>query len=319
MVMGQPDAGIVRALDAIEFDAGSVLTVGTFDGVHRGHQAIIRYLIGRAEARQGRSVVVTFDPHPREVVHGELVPLLTTLQERAALFADLGVDRMVVIPFTEAFSALSPEEFVRDVLAKRIGMQEIVIGYDHAFGKGRRGGKHLLEEIGGEIGFAVDPIPAQVIEEHVVSSTEIRQSLREKGDVQHAEKLLGRPYSLEGTVIRGDGRGHKIGFPTANLEISHPRKLIPREGVYAVRVETEGASALQPGMMNIGRRPTFSGTSLRLEVHLFDTHPDLYNQRLRVEFAEWLRAERKFESVSALVEQLSEDRRRCRHALVELF
>lgn len=303
-------------LEQIRKDTSSVVTVGTFDGVHVGHQAIIRYLVNRARERNGTSVVVSFSPHPREVVHGEEIPLLTTIDERADAVEKLGVDRFIIILFTREFSRLKAEEFVREILVDRIGLREIAIGYDHAFGRDRRGGPEMLKDLGEQLGFTVDIIPAQVVNEHVVSSSEIRELLAGEGDVALAEALLGRPYSLRGTVVRGDGRGRAIGFPTANLSVDHPRKVIPAPGVYAVRVEIPGRPAYGPGMlegmMNIGYRPTFGSNDLAVEVHLLDFDDDLYGADLRVEFANRMRDEQKFESKQALVEQLSRDRSRCK-------
>lgn len=300
--------------DGLEPDDGAFVTVGTFDGVHRGHQAILHYLRDRARARQGRSVVVTFDPHPRAVLSGVPVPLLTTIDERADRLAEHGIDRFVVLPFTEAFATLPPERFVLDVLLRGIGLREIVVGYDHGFGQGRRGDRALLERLGAEHGFGVDVVPVQEVGEAVVSSTHIRQLLRESGDVRKAAVLLGRPYALGGRVVRGDGRGRTIGFPTANLALEDARKAVPARGVYAVQARTEDG-ARHGGMMNIGLRPTFGGTEEHLEVHLFDFDADLYGQPLRIEFVERLRDERRFGSVGELIEQLSRDRSRCRTAL----
>lgn len=299
------------SLEQIVREPRSVVTVGTFDGVHLGHQAVVRYLLERARLRGGPSVAVSFDPHPREVVHGEAVPLLTTVEERAERFEALGLDRFIVIPFTRDFARLRGEAFVEQVLVDRIGLQEIVIGYDHAFGRGREGDARLLERMGETFGFAVDVIPAQVVEQHVVSSTEIRHLLVDEGEVEQASQLLGRYYGLNGTVERGDGRGHRIGFPTANLAVSHPRKVIPKTGVYAVRVRIASQGIWHGGMMNIGVRPTFDGREARVEVHLLDFEGNLYGRDLRVEFVGRLRDERRFEGVEALREQLMQDRRRC--------
>lgn len=307
-------------LDQINHDPTSVVTVGTFDGVHVGHQAIIRYLVRRARDKQGSSVVVSFSPHPREVVHDQEVPLLTTIDERGDAMEELGVDRFIVVPFTKEFSRLKAEEFVRAILIERIGLQEIVIGYDHAFGRDRRGDAELLEELGKESGFTVDVIPPQVVEEHVVSSSEIRDLIG-KGDVAMARQLLDRPYSLRGRVVEGDGRGKQIGFPTANIQVDHPRKVIPAVGVYAVEVriisdgQSQGDDQPLMGMMNIGYRPTFGRRDLSIEVHLLDFDGDLYGRDLRVEFVARMREERRFESKEALVEQLSADRSRCKQLL----
>lgn len=302
-------------LHVIEQKPSSFVTVGTFDGVHIGHQAILRYLMQRAEERGGQSVVVSFDPHPRNVIEGASVPMLTTIEERARILESLGLDRFIVIPFTSDFSKLPPEAFVEEILVERVGLREIVIGYDHGFGRGRRGDSALLERLGEQFSFSVDVIPVQVLEEHVVSSTEIRRLLIDKGDVTRAAEMLGRPYELTGTVIRGDARGKTIGFPTANLNVLHLDKAIPVRGVYAVLAQVDNEVETLGGMMNIGIRPTFDGTEQRLEVNLFDTNRDLYDRQLRIEFVDRIRDERKFDGIEALKEQLSEDRSRCKRAL----
>ncbi|MEX1054448.1 MAG: riboflavin biosynthesis protein RibF, partial [Rhodothermales bacterium] len=239
----------------------------------------------------------------------EDVPLLTTIEERADAMEDLGIDRFIVIPFTTEFSKLQAEDFVRSILVDRIGLREIVIGYDHAFGRDRRGDAELLAVLGREHGFTVDVIPPQVVRQHVVSSSELRHIIAAEGDVKLAAQMLGRPYSFRGTVLRGEGRGRGIGFPTANLRPDHPKKVIPAVGVYAVRVRH--GSEIHPGMMNIGHRPTFGEGRLALEVHLLDFDEDLYGRDLRVEFVARMRDERKFESREALTQQLSKDRARC--------
>lgn len=293
----------------------SVVTVGTFDGVHLGHRAIMRYLVERARLLEGLSVVVSFHPHPREVVRGTPMPLLTTLEERADALETLGVDRFVVIPFTPEFAALDASVFVSDILVRRIGLMEIIIGYDHGFGKDRAGDGKLLRELGASLGFGVDVIPPHVLEADVVSSTRIRQVLVDSGDVRQAAALLGRPYRLTGQVVRGDGRGRQLGYPTANINLNEPNKVVPRAGVYAVQVWQPDATAPVGGMLNIGSRPTFDGEDLRIEAHLFDVQADLYGQRLRIDFVERIRDEEKFRTVDALVEQLSKDEARCRAEL----
>lgn len=302
---------VERELESITRHEKAIVSVGTYDGVHLGHQALLRYLLKRTTVHEGQSVVVTFDPHPREVVAQKQTPLLTTIDERAALLKAFGIDRMIVIPFTQAFANLSPESFVTDYLVERIGLREIVIGYDHGFGKGRAGDHRLLQQLGAQQRFAVDVIPAQVLDEVVISSTEIRQALAEAGNVVHAARLLGHRYALTGVVERGDARGRSIGFPTANLAVVHPRKIIPRRGVYAVYARVPGEERLLSGMMNIGIRPTFAGTEQRLEVHLIDWEGDLYGHQLQVEFVERIRDERKFDGVEQLVEQLYADKVRC--------
>ncbi len=309
--------GTAVPLAEVPTDRHSVVTVGTFDGVHAGHQALLGYLVDRAKERRARSVVVTFDPHPREVVHGQIVPLLSTVHERARLMGDLGVDLVAVVPFTQQFASVSAEEFVRDILVGMIGMEEIVIGYDFSFGRGRQGNEALLRRIGDEEMFQVDVIPPHVIGARVVGSSGIRTLLLEVGDVKTASALLNRRYAFDATVVRGDGLGRTIGYPTANLKLIEPRKVIPRIGVYAVLVKI-GSDEELPGMMSIGTRPTVNGKDLRLEVHLLDFNRDLYGSTITVEFVDRMRDEERFASVEELVEQLSKDENRCRAMLASL-
>ena len=297
--------------DNITHNDRSVVTVGTFDGVHRGHQAIIEYLKQRADEQLGPSTLVSFDPHPRAVVHGDDVPLLTTVAERADLLEELGLNRFVVVPFSMDFAQLGPEEYVRDVLVKRIGVQEITVGYDHRFGKDRAGDVDLLHELGGRYGFETDVIPPQEVDHDVVSSSSIRSLLIEEGAIEPANERLGRPYQLDGIVARGEGRGRKLGYPTANLALEDARKLVPKRGVYATRVILPDGRQ-RGGMMNIGRRPTFDEMDVTVEVHLLDFEGDLYGERLSVQFLQRLRDEQKFQSAEALAAQLSEDEGRCR-------
>ncbi|MFT4605976.1 MAG: riboflavin kinase/FMN adenylyltransferase [Rhodothermales bacterium] len=289
----------------------AVVTLGSFDGVHLGHQAILRFLVERARARKGPPVLVTFDPHPREVVSGKAVGLLTTPQERAVLVAEFGVEETVILPFDRDMANMAAEAFVEQILVGQVGASSIVIGHDHGFGAGRRGNRVLLEQLGPSMGFEVDVIPAQAVDTTVVSSTVIRHALTETGDVARAESLLGRPYRWRGLVVDGDKRGRTIGYPTANLDPVAPRKIIPRAGVYAVTVR-RGEDDLAGGMMNVGTRPTFGGVRQRQEVHLFDFQGDLYGEVLTVEFRERLRDERRFDGLEALVEQLKADELRCR-------
>lgn len=291
-----------------------MVTVGTFDGVHLGHQAIIRYLCSRARAVDGVATVVSFDPHPREVVTGERVPLLTTLDERAELLAGLGVERFVVLPFTRDLSMLDAEAYVRQILVETVGLREVVIGYDHRFGRNRSGGRQTLEALSETYGFSVDVIPEQVVADATVSSSKIRRLLLEEGDVRGAAALLGRPYQLSATVIRGAQRGRAIGYPTANLRVHGATKLVPKAGVYAVRASAAELSAA--GMMNIGVRPTFGDSPrVHIEVHLFDVEGDLYGRDVRIAYIERIRDERRFASVESLVEQLAGDEARCREVL----
>jgi riboflavin kinase/FMN adenylyltransferase len=304
----------IVGIEGIVRQPASVVTVGTFDGVHLGHQSILRYLVDRSRLKAGISTVLSFNPHPRQVLTGTPMPLLTTIEERADVLEALGIDRFVVIPFTPEFASLSASAFVTGILVGRVGLQEIVIGYDHGFGKDREGDGELLAALGRQFGFAVDVIPAQVLEADVVSSTRVRQLLVESGDVRQAAGLLGRPYRLTGTVVRGDGRGRHMGYPTANLAIDM-QKVLPRTGVYAVRAWVPGEDEPFGGMLNIGVRPTFDGRDARVEVNLFEFEGDLYGRSLRVDFVEWIRAEAKFQDTATLVEQLSKDEARCKAEL----
>ncbi len=311
----------LHGLDQVRKDTASVLTVGTFDGVHLGHQAILRYLLERAATLGGISTVLSFHPHPREIVEGAPLSLLTTIEERADIMEEIGLDRLVILPFTKEFSRLSAEAFVEDVLVRGVGLREIVIGYDHAFGRDRRGNADLLRTLGKKHGFTVDIVPARIIREQAVSSRKIRQALEGSGDVEAAAAMLERPYCLTGRVVRGEGRGREMGFPTANIDVEHPRKAIPADGVYAVRVyrlsgHPDGSQNRSlPGMMNIGVRPTFGGERRMIEVHLFDVEEDMYGELLRVEFVSRTRNERRFASKKELMRQLSQDRVRSKEIL----
>lgn len=291
----------------------NVLTVGTFDGVHLGHQALIRNVVNRAKLKEAPAVVITFDPHPREVINpsSDGIRLLTTLSERASIMQEYGIDEMIVIPFTRDFSILSSEQFIREYVHDRIGVNEFVIGYDHHFGKDRQGSINTLRKLSSQLGFTVHVEKAHEVRHITVSSSVIRKLLEADGDVSAAAEMLGRHYEVNGTIVKGDQRGRTIGFPTANLEPDSSRKVMPANGVYYVEVTLEN-QRLQ-GMMNIGYRPTFSGEQrLVPEVHLFDFNSMVYGSRMRIHFIRRIRGEYKFESVEALVEQLVRDREQCR-------
>jgi riboflavin kinase/FMN adenylyltransferase len=306
---------------------GSVLTVGTFDGVHRGHQAVAAEVVRRARAGGRRSVLVTFDPHPLEVVNPAAAPrLLTLADERAALLGRLGVDQVTVLPFTPGLSHLAPEEFVRQVLRAEFGMVELVLGYDHGFGRGRAGDLATMRALGAADGFAVDVVEPVRDDGQPISSTLIRAAVAH-GRLEQSARWLGRSYSVRGTVAPGAGRGRGIGVPTINLAPPDPRKLLPPDGVYAVWVTVEGAGsgaqgagspgreARYGGMMNQGPRPTFGDATRTLEVHLFDFAGDLYGEAVTVAWVERLRDVRAFPSRDALVVQLERDRTAARASL----
>lgn len=292
----------------------TVVTVGTFDGVHRGHQDVLARLVAKS-AREGLpSVVVTFDSHPLEVVRPADAPLLLTVaDEKVEVLAESGIDYLAILPFTAALASFSAERFVEDALRARFRMRSLLIGHDHGFGYGRAGDVAVLRTLGARDGFEVDVVPAIALGGGgVVSSTAIRDAVA-RGDLAAAHDALGRPYSMSARVVHGEKRGRLLGYPTLNLSAPPPRKLLPPDGVYAVRVATPTGEF--GGMMNLGARPTFDQPARSLEAHLFDAEGDWYGARVRVEFIAPLRETRRFESPAALVAQLEADAGAARGAL----
>ena len=299
---------IVRSLSEISRNKQSVVTVGTFDGIHRAHQEIIREVVNRARMWEGRSVVVTFDPHPKEVVTSTRGPvkLLTTLDERIARLEHLQVDVLLILPFTPQFSRLSSREFYQQCIVEGVGVSEVVVGYDHMFGRNREAGIDELVHMGKEFGFSVFAVHAVTVDGEAVSSTRIRKALA-AGDLEHAMRLLGEPYSLSGLVVPGDRRGATLGFPTANIRPASEKKIVPARGVYLVKAAF--GKDLRYGMLNIGVRPTVSeGTNETIEVHLLGFSGDLYGTTIKVWFLRRLREERRFSSLQELTAQLHRDR-----------
>ena len=293
-------------LDHIPPIRGAVLTVGTFDGVHAGHRRILERIRQSARDTHGESVILTFPPHPRTVLGGSPVPLLQTPDEKIQTLEALGIDHLIIVPFTAAFSAIPAADYVRDVLINPIHPQRIIIGYDHQFGKNREGNYNLLKLLREQYGFELEEITAEEINDCAISSTQIRKALN-RGDVSSAALLLGRPYSISGVVVHGEQRGRLLGFPTANLQVSHTDKLIPANGVYVVETLCDGM--MFRGMMNIGHQPTFHAVQTqKLEVHLIDQALDLYGKKLSIRFLARLRDERKFASRDELVAQLELDK-----------
>lgn len=287
-------------------DRGSAITVGTFDGVHRGHGAVLEHLNRTASEAGLSSVLITFDPHPLEVIRPEIAPkLLSTADEKKEILSLYGIDYVAFLAFTRSLSRYLPEEFVRDVLIDRFRLQHLVVGYDHGFGRDRRGDPETLKEIGARYGFGVEVVAPVLLDGEPISSTLIRKALA-VGDVERARSALGRPYSFCGVVIYGEGRGHSLGFPTANLHVEDDRKLLPLEGVYAVRAAARGH--LGNGLLHLGPRPTFRGSPPSVELHLLDFEGDLYGERVRVEVLRRLRDVRSFESPAGLIEQMERDR-----------
>ncbi|HZE09716.1 MAG TPA: bifunctional riboflavin kinase/FAD synthetase [Gemmatimonadaceae bacterium] len=292
----------------------TVITVGTFDGVHRGHRDVVERLVARSRSLKIPSVLVTFEPHPLEIVNPSAAPLLlTTHYEKLEVLAETGIDYLAVLPFTARLAGFSAEDFVEIVLRRCFRMRELLIGYDHGFGRQRAGNVSVLRTLGERDGFRVEVVdPVSTAEGQSVSSTSIRRAVA-GGDLARAADSLGRAYSVSGRVIEGAQRGRTIGFPTLNLGAPPPRKLLPPEGVYAVRVQTAGGPV--GGMMNLGPRPTFGDSSTSLEAHLFDTTGTFYGAYVRIDFVARLRETRKFPSAEHLIAQLRDDERAARTAL----
>jgi len=298
---------IHKDLDHLPAIQQPVVTIGTFDGVHLGHQKILNRVRELASETDGESVLLTFWPHPRMVLRPDhhQIKLLSTQEEKQRLLARFGIDHLVSIPFTESFAATSSEEFIQHILLEKIGTRKLVIGYDHRFGKGREGGFEYLQANQSRFGFELEEISREDIDHIGISSTKIRQAL-EAGDLETASSFLGRPYELTGQVVSGNQLGRKIGFPTANLEIGEAHKLIPKDGAYVVSV-LHGNKAYR-GMLNIGNRPTLQGVNKTVEVHLIDFSGDLYGEELELHFHQYLREERKFNNLQQLTDQLNSDK-----------
>lgn len=303
---------IFRQINEIPNFKNGVLTIGTFDGVHMGHQSIIQRINNLAKKIDGESIILTFHPHPRSIISKKRVELISPLGEKFALLKKYKVDNVVVIPFTRSFSEQSPEDYVKGFLYQNFKPHTIVIGYDHRFGKDRAGDINFLKTKGNELGFGVEEISKQLIDDLAISSTKIREALT-IGKVSVANELLGHPYYIKGIVVRGQQLGRQIGFPTANINIQEPDKLVPANGVYAVRayLKDQGYN----GMLNIGFRPTVEGIDKTIEVNIFDFEANIYGEEIKVELIKHIRPEEKFAGLSELVEQLEKDREKVKAIL----
>ena len=314
-----------RNPEALPIFSNAVITIGTFDGVHTGHQQIIQQLKDEAHRINGETVIVTFHPHPRKIIgsaSGE-IKLINTLEEKTELLERSGIDHMVIVPFTEAFSRLTAQQYVQEFLVGKFHPNTVIIGYDHRFGQGRKGDYHLLEDLSLKYGYILKEIPVHVLHAISVSSTRIRTAIA-KADIKAANELLGYTFFFQGTVIEGNKLGRILGYPTANLKIENHEKLIPGNGVYAVELAIwdplsgswrEGEESFQTknhpyrGMMNIGMRPTIGVSDLVIEVNIFDFFQDIYGQKIRVYVKSYMRPELKFDGLDALKEQLSIDKK----------
>lgn len=297
---------IFKDLRDISHNKKTIITLGTFDGLHLGHQKIVRTVLEKSGNLGYRNFLITFDPHPRKVVAGgNNVKMLSSLEEKISVLEGLGLENLFIINFTKEFSQQSPEEFVKKYLIEGIGIKEMIIGYDHHFGKGRGGDINVLQELGSKYDFEVSIFPEYSIDDEIVSSTKIRNALLE-GDVSKAGKMLGRYYSFKGLIVRGDGRGKSLGFPTANLKIENNDKLIPAKGIYAAESIIDGEKYF--GLLSLGSRPTFHPDGdIIPEFYIFDFDRDIYGKVMQVNFVEKIRNEEKFDSVEKLIIQMKND------------
>ncbi|MGJ8715990.1 MAG: bifunctional riboflavin kinase/FAD synthetase [Maribacter stanieri] len=296
----------VRNISKYKEEYPTVITIGTFDGVHIGHLKILNKIINHAKSTALKSSVLTFFPHPRMVLQKDTnIKLLNTIDEKITILEKLGLDVLIIHPFTREFSRLTATEFVRDILVNTLNIKKVIIGYDHRFGRNRTANISDLITFGSTYNFTVDEIPAQEIDDVSVSSTKIRKAL-EDGDIETANSYLGYEYMLTGTIIKGKGIGKQLGYPTANLYIAEDYKLIPKNGAYVVNSSISDKTIY--GMMNIGYNPTVNGTEKSIEINFFDFDTDLYHQKIQINILVRLRDEHKFESIEALKAQLAKDK-----------
>ena len=299
---------VLRDLFKVKLDKPSIATIGTFDGVHLGHQKIIKSLISKSKETELNSVLITFDPHPRKVINpNSKLELLNTIDEKVDILKNLGLDYLIIHEFSVSFSNIDAEEFVK-ILIQKLNIRKLIVGYDHRFGKNRNADINDLKKFGNKYSFEVIEISAFDIEEINVSSTKIRNSIYE-GKIEICKKYTGFNFKLSGKVVKGMSRGNKIGFPTANIVVTNKDKIIPKNGVYLVSSKID--NKLYYGMMNIGYNPTFGNQEKSIEVYYFDYNSNLYNKTLTIEFIKYIREEIEFNSVNELIEKLNNDRDYC--------
>ena len=297
---------IIRNPKLLNLNKKYFITVGTFDGVHLGHQKIITNLVKKAKQKNCGTLLLTFDPHPRKVVQPSNAPmLLQTIEERSEILSKLGLEIIFVQPFTKAFSKLNAEEYVKDILVNQLNVEHLLVGYNHRFGKNRTANIFDLKKLGKKYKFSVGEIQAHIVNKITVSSTKIRHAIN-NGNIKYANSLLGHTYKLKGIVMKGRQNGKKIGFPTANVKINEREKILPKNGVYAVKVNYNEMTNL--AMMNIGTNPTFSGNYISNEVHLINWDGNLYKKEIEIFFIERIRDEKKFNSIQDLSIQLQNDK-----------
>ena len=300
---------IYRSINEYNVDKRSVVTIGTFDGLHHGHQKIFKRVINSSKNKNLSSVVLTFFPHPRIILNKyNDVKMIDTLDEKILHINKIGVDSLIIHPFDKNFSLLSANQFIKDYLVEKLKMKHIIIGYDHRFGKGREASVTDLKNYASDYDFTVEEIQAQEIEKIAISSTKVRNSIN-NGNLKTTEKYLGRYFNLTGKVIKGDGLGKRIMYPTANIFIKEKYKIIPKDGVYLIKTFIK--NKLYNGMMNIGHRPTIGANEKSLEVHLFNFNKDIYGEQISIDIISKIRDEKKFSSIEALKDQLVKDENHC--------
>ena len=300
---------IYKSIDEYNESKNSVVTIGTFDGIHKGHQKIFNKVINASKQTNLSSVVLTFFPHPRIILNKyNDIKMIDTLDEKIDLLEKIGIDHLVIHPFDKKFSLLSADQFIKEYLVDKLKLKHIIIGYDHRFGKGREASVTDLKEYSREFNFVVDEIDAQEIEKIAISSTKIRKSINE-GDLKTTKIYLGRFFSITGKVVRGDGLGKQINYPTANILIKEDYKIIPKDGVYYINTTVD--NKLYNGMMNIGHRPTIGTKEKSIEVNLFNFDRDIYDKIISIDVVEKIRDEKKFSSIEALKAQLAKDEEHC--------
>jgi riboflavin kinase/FMN adenylyltransferase len=298
---------IFKSINEISRNENTVLTIGTFDGIHKGHKFLFDRLKQYSEQNNLRNVVITFEPHPRTVVSDFEIKLLTTFEEKAELLAQFGIENLVVLKFSKEFAEQTSEEFITNIVCNKIGVKHIIIGHDHKFGKNRNGDDNELIELGKKHNFTVECLGPVKNDEIVISSTKIRNLLLE-GDVQNANLLLGRNYCFYGNVVKGVSRGKILGFPTANIDVANESKLIPKNGVYIVKAKIDDENVY--GVMNVGFRPTFADTlSVVIEAHLFEFSKNIYGKEIRIELLTRIRDEKKFNNTEELIYQIGKDKK----------
>ena len=303
----------IHGIENFPADEASIVTVGTFDGVHLGHQQIIKQLNDTSRKSKLKSVLLTFFPHPRMVLQPDIsMRLIQTIQEREKALENTGLDYLVIHPFTIAFSRLSADDYVKQILVEQLNARKVVVGYDHRFGRNRTASLEDMYHYADVYDFEVLEIDAEKIDSTAVSSTKIRNAI-DHGNIELANTYLGQPFTLEGMVVHGDKRGRELSYPTANIDLQNEHKIVPMQGVYLVKSKLKGRVVY--GMMNIGTKPTFDTTMPSIEIHFLDWNGDLYGQEVQVELLKWVREERKFKTVKELQAQIQTDEQNCRSSI----